>query len=597
MSASSSSTIATTTTLPPKEISSQSVLKLIQQYLHENSLHQALGTLQQETGVLLSGLDSHSLDEVCGFIKQGQWDIVLRRVQPLSLPRPLVRLLYEQIFYELAATGQWSAAKHLANESPAMLEIRDHEPKRYADVLRVLGSGPQELLRGGGGSGIMSMGSDPARQRIRREEIAAGLRQALDVVPKSRLLTLLGESLKWEQYSGLMPWSSTSYDMYMGIDESAPGRSDKEDLPPRTMTGKIRLGKKSYPTLACFSHDGTWLVTGSIDGFIEVWDPTTCKHRIDLEYQQKQQMMMHENTILSLSFSPDSEMLASGCSGGSIKIWRIKTGVLLIQYPQAHHGPVQSLSFGMNGTQVYSGSTDGTARVHGLRSGNTLRDYVGHQGEVNCICLVRRNDSASHSSSHQESSGSNGERLVTGGVDGSVKVWDTKTATCLKTFTTLQLRPNAMQEENDNIKDEDVDLTKEGVIHPITDIWCVSRHVPNTFVVCNGTSHAYVLNTESNQIMQSFSCVPSNRKPSEYDSITSISSTSRGKFLQCLVGLRKIISMDTHDDGSLINGSTSREGIIVMEKEKYNCHHIVCHPHRNIMATSGTDGCLRIWSS
>jgi WD40 repeat-containing protein SMU1 len=585
---------STASTLPPKEISSQSILKLIQQYLHENNLHQSLSILQNETGVTLSGTDQQSLKELCSFVQNGHWDIVLRLVQPLSLPRPLVRLLYEQIFYELAADGQWDTAKHLASESAAMLEIREHEPKRYADVLRVLGSGPQELLRGGGGNtGILSMGSDPARRRIRREEIASGLRESLDVVSKSRLLTLLGESLKWEQYSGLMAWSSTSYDLFTGIDKSAPGRSDKEDLPPRIMTGKIRLGKKSYPTIACFSKDGNWLVTGSIDGFIEVWDPITCKHRIDLEYQQKQQMMMHESTILSLAFSPDSEMLASGCSAGSIKIWRIKSGILLMQFPQAHHGPIQSLSFGMTGTQIYSGSTDGTACVHGLRSGNTLRDFTGHHGEVKCLCLVRRNDSASTSSKNSSSSGSgaNGERLVTGGNDGTVKVWDIKTSTCLKTFSASQFYPTT--------SDEDIDKhhANTSTIHPITDIRCVSRYLPNTFVVCNGTSHIHILNTESSEVIKAFSCVPSNRKPSEQDIITSVSSTSRGKYLHCLVGNRKIITMDIQDDGSLINGSTSNEGMVVMEKEKYTCHNIVCHPHRNIIATAGTDGCLRIWSS
>jgi WD40 repeat-containing protein SMU1 len=259
------------TTLPQKEIESASVLRLIQQYLHENNLHTSLSSLQTETGITLSGIDTTSLDSLCKSIKTGHWDVVLRRVQSLTLPRPLVRLLYEQIFYELAANGQWNAAKHLANESPAMLEIRDHEPKRYADVLRVLGAGPQELLRGGHSTSMMSMGSDPARRRIRREEIATTLRESMDAVPKSRLLTLLGQSLKWQQYQGLMPWSSTSYDMYMGIDASAPGRSDKEDVPPRQMSGKVRLGKKSYPTVACFSHDGSWLVTGSVDGFVEVW--------------------------------------------------------------------------------------------------------------------------------------------------------------------------------------------------------------------------------------------------------------------------------------------------------------------------------------
>ena len=80
---------------------------------------------------------------------------------------------------------------------------------------------------------------------------------------------------------------------------------------PRRLAGEIPFPPKSHPEACAFSPDGLYIVTGSADGFIEVWDFETCKFPKALTYQLEDKLMLHNDAILSLCFSRDSAMLAS----------------------------------------------------------------------------------------------------------------------------------------------------------------------------------------------------------------------------------------------------------------------------------------------
>ena len=58
--------------------------------------------------------------------------------------------------------------------------------------------------------------------------------------------------------------------------------------------------------------------------------------------------------------------------------------------------------------------------MHGLKSGKTLKEFRGHTSYVNSVTFTP-----------------DGHQVISGSSDGTVKVWNTKTAECQNTFKSL----------------------------------------------------------------------------------------------------------------------------------------------------------------
>lgn len=77
------------------EVDATDVIKIVLQFLKENSLTSSLQALQEETQIALNSVDN--VDSFVSDVQHGHWEAVMGVVATLKLPRRLLMDLYEQV--------------------------------------------------------------------------------------------------------------------------------------------------------------------------------------------------------------------------------------------------------------------------------------------------------------------------------------------------------------------------------------------------------------------------------------------------------------------------------------------------------------------
>jgi WD40 repeat protein/serine/threonine protein kinase len=173
----------------------------------------------------------------------------------------------------------------------------------------------------------------------------------------------------------------------------------------------IFSGHKDEIWDADWSPDGKQFATASQDGEIIIWNTSTGD--ASLKYSD------HQDSVLSVAWSPDGSRILSTSYSGEATIWDAADSKVLIQLlPEDYNNHVPDAKWSHDGMRVFVLTAEGHVLTFNARTGAQLSQFsTTPVSFITCFSL-----------SPSE------ERILIGGHEGTVKVWNVSTGTELISY-------------------------------------------------------------------------------------------------------------------------------------------------------------------
>lgn len=169
----------------------------------------------------------------------------------------------------------------------------------------------------------------------------------------------------------------------------------------------IFIGHSDHVKTLAVSNDGKYILSGSSDKNMKLWDLETGKQIYTFEGHQG---------IIRAVFFISKQQAVSAAEDGTLKLWDLESCECLHTF-EGHTSPIYTATFIAERMQVISGSADGILKIWDLQNREFIYSFQAHKSSINAIAVYCEEMQAISASS-----------------DKTFKLWDLENKKCISTF-------------------------------------------------------------------------------------------------------------------------------------------------------------------
>jgi len=189
-------------------------------------------------------------------------------------------------------------------------------------------------------------------------------------------------------------------------------------------------GHEDYVKAVCFHPDGNRILSFSEDDTLRLWDTESGKClrviHTDKTYGH------HDKSVI---FSPDGRYAISFGGESFFCLWDTHEWTCLRKFRNKSNKSIESIAFCPDGNHILTGRNDGDINLWEVRTGDCLNTFKGHQGYLSNVLAIAFSP--------------DGSCAISGGYDHMLRLWDVNTWDCILELQGHQHKVNGVDFSSD----------------------------------------------------------------------------------------------------------------------------------------------------